>query len=157
MKKTTAFILVLTLILSACMLITGCSKDEQPPQVDNTTHTLPPTQAVTVEPEWAEVNCNIALIDASTNTTIISGEDFDIFAVYGTTDEDSYISIKVTQEATDIINSAQDLSEVQLVINGDTVGDITLKPGSFTGEIAFGHDFPYENLCILASSIRGLY
>lgn len=156
MKKTTAFIIVLALILSACMLITGCSKDETP-QVDNTTHTLPPTEAVTSEPEWAEINCDIALIDASTNTTIIFGEDFDIFAVYGTTDEDSYISIKVTQEATDIINSTQDLSQVQLVINGDTVGDITLKPGSFTGEIAFGHDFPYENLCILASSIRGLY
>lgn len=156
MKKTTAFILVLTLILSACMLITGCSEEEIP-QVDTTTHTIPPTEAGTIEPEWAEVNCDIALIDASTNTTIIYGEDFDTFAVYGTTDEDSYIEIKVTQEATDVINSVQDLSEVQLVINGDTVGDITLKPGSFTGEIAFGHDFPYENLCILASSIRGLY
>ncbi|MBQ8056761.1 MAG: hypothetical protein IJ275_00320 [Ruminococcus sp.] len=156
MKKITAIILALTLVLSTCLVITGCSEEEAP-QVDNSTHTLPPTEAVVIEPEWAEVDCDIALIDASTNTTIIYGDDFDTFAVYGSTDEDSYIAIKVTQEATDTVNSTQDLSNVQLVINGDTAGDIVIKPGSFTGEIAFGHDFPYENLCILASSIRGLY
>lgn len=155
MKKITALALVLTLILSICLFVTGCSKDKS--QDDNTVHTLPPTEATQAEPEWAEVDCDIALIKSLTSETILYGEDFETFAVYGTTDEDSYIEIKVSEEAVGVVNSAQDLSNLQLIINGDTVADIVIKPETFTGEITFGQDMPYESLCTLASSIRGLF
>ncbi|MBQ8860447.1 MAG: hypothetical protein IJ015_03810 [Ruminococcus sp.] len=152
MKKLTVILLALLM----CVFFSACNKPDVEVE-ETTTHTIPATQPPLIEPEWAEVNCDIALIDPNTNTTILYGEDFSTFAVIGTTDEDSYITIKTTDAATQIINSMDELPTLQLVINGDTRGDIVLKPDSFTGEFSFGHNLPYEALCQLASSIRGLF
>lgn len=156
MKKLTAIILVLTLILSLSVMLSGC-KEEKVPAPDTTTHTLPPTQASITEPEWAEVNCDIALFETATNTPVILNDDFETFALVGTNDEDSYITLKVSEDALNTIKSNQELSDLQLIINGDTVADLVIDPQTFTGEIKFGETYPYESLCVLASSIRGLY
>lgn len=152
MKKLT--IIILAIIM--CVTFSACTKTETAVE-ETTTHAIPATQPVIAEPEWAEVDCDIALIDANTNTTVLYGEDFTKFAVMGTTDEDSYIVIETTDEAKDVINSMTEIPTLQLVINGDTRGDIVIKVGTFTGEISFGHDFPYETLCQLAITIRGLF
>lgn len=156
MKKSTAIVLVLTLVFSLSIMFSGC-KEEKAPAPDTTTHTLPPTQATIAEPEWAEVNCDIALFETATNTPVILNEDFDTFALVGTNDADSYIVLKVTEEALNTIKANQALSDLQLIINGDTVADIVIDPATFTGEIKFGENHPYDSLCILASQIRGLY
>ena len=156
MKKSTAILLVLTLILSLCVVLTGC-KEEKTPAPDTTTHTLPPTQATIAEPEWAEVLCDIALFETATNTPVILNDDFDTFALVGSNDADSYIVLKVTEDALNTIKTNQSLSDLQLIINGDTVADIAIDPATFTGEIKFGENHPYDSLCILASQIRGLY
>ena len=156
MKKSTAILLVLTLILSLCVVLTGC-KEEKTPAPDTTTHTLPPTQATIAEPEWAEVLCDIALFETATNTPVILNDDFDTFALVGSNDADSYIVLKVTEDALNTIKTNQSLSDLQLIINGDTVADIVIDPATFTGEIKFGETYPYDSLCTLASQIRGLY
>lgn len=157
MKKSTAIVLVLTLILSLCVVLTGCKEDKTPPAPDTTTHTLPPTEASTPEPEWAEVLCDIALFETATNTPVLTGDDFETFALVGTNDADSYIVLKVSEAALNAITSTQSFSDLQLIINGDTVADITIDPATFTGEIKFGETYPYDSLCTLASQIRGLY
>ncbi len=159
MKKITAIILTLTLILSMCIIFTGCLAEDE--VTDNvSTHTLPPTESsitTTAEPEYAEVACDIALIQSTTNTTILYADDFETFALVGSNDNDSYITLKLSDTATDIIKSTPDLSSLQLVVYGDTCGDVEIDPTTFTGEIAFGYDYSYEALCNLASTIRGLY
>lgn len=157
MKKFTAIVLVLTLILSLSLVLTGCQEDEKTSAPDTTTHTLPPTQATIAEPEWAEVSCDIALFETATNTPILVNEDFQTFALVGSNDEDSYIILKVSEDAVNTVKSTQELSDLQLIINGDTVADLVIDPETFTGEIKFGENHPYDSLCVLASQIRGLY
>ncbi len=152
MKKLTVILLAILM----CMVLGACNESQNPID-ETTTHTIPATQPVVAEPEWAEVDCDIALIDPDTNTTILYGEDFSTFAVIGTTDEDSYITIKTTDMATNIVNSMADIPALQLIVNGETKGDVIIEAGSFDGEITFGHDYPYEALCELASTIRGLF
>ena len=157
MKKYTAIILALTLVLSLCLVFSGCKEEQPTAEPDTTTHTLPPTEAIDVEPEWAEVDCDIALFQTATSSPILYSEDFETFALVGTNDADSYIVLKLTDDAVNTIKSTQDLSDLQLIIYGDTVADIVIDPTSFTGEIKFGETYPYDSLCTLASTIRGLY
>lgn len=151
MKKLT----LIALLIITCVLFCACEKEEK--EQNNSTHTIPPTQAVIVEPEWAEVDCDMILANPETMETVLYAEDFETFAVIGTTDEDSYIKIKVTEEATQMIKTLGELPSLQLIVNGDTFADITIDPATFNGEIVFGEDIPYDVLCQRASYIRGLF
>lgn len=151
MKKLT----IIALVIMTCILFCACGEKEE--KEPNTTHTIPPTQAAVAEPEWAEVDCDIILANPENMETILYAEDFETFAVIGTTDEDSYIKIKVTDEATKMIKTLGELPTLQLIVNGDTIADITIDPATFNGEIEFGEDTPYEVLCQCASFIRGLF
>lgn len=152
MKKLTLIILAVLL----CVAFSACAEKEEVIE-ENTAHTIPATQPVVAEPEWAQVDCDISLVDADTNTVILYAEDFTNFAVMGTTDDDSYIILQTTEDGKNTVNSMTEVPSLQLVINGETKADVTFEVGAFTGEIEFGHALPYQTLCELASTIRGLF
>lgn len=153
MKKLT--LIILTVLL--CVMFTACAEKEPDITEETTAHTIPNTLPAVVEPEWAQVDCDIALVDADTNTVILSAEDFTIFAVIGTTDEDSYIILQTTEDGKGTVNALTEVPALQLVVNGETKADVTFEAGNFTGEIEFGHAIPYQALCELASTMRGLF
>lgn len=135
--------------------MTACEKNTEPTE-PTITHTLPPTENVSVDYEWVEIDCYMTISDAD-NNVIVNPEDFTTFAVVGSTDEDSYIIVKVSDEATATLNSVADKSQLFLLIGGDSFGDVSYGDGEFTGEIELGHSLPYEQVCNLATTIRGLF
>lgn len=152
MKK----LLIFTTIIMMCLSLVACVGDTTPTEEETSTHTLPPTETVVaVEPEWAEVNCDIKLINGDSQV-ILSSEDFDTFAVVGTNDDDSYIEIKVTNDAVDIVKSS-DLENATISINNKYSSSVTIDISTFDGKIEFGSPWSYDELCSLASTIRGLY
>ena len=154
MKKIIALMCVGLLAVS----ITACKNDPQPTEVPNETevHTLPPTENISDDYEWAEIDCYMTISDAD-NNVIVNPEDFTTFAVVGSTDEDSYIIVKVTEQATEALNNVADKSQLFLLIGGDSFGDVSYGEGEFTGEIELGHSLPYDQVCNLATTIRGLF
>ncbi|MBR2714824.1 MAG: hypothetical protein IKB73_01300 [Ruminococcus sp.] len=154
MKKLTLIILAIMM----CVMFASCAKEEvNNDDKSSTTHTIPASESVNeAEPEWAEIDCDMTLVDAQGNI-VLSGSDFETFALVGTNDDDSYILIKTSQEATDIVKTADPSSTLDLCINGNTVGGGSISPSEFNGEIKLGEDMTYETLCELANSIRGLF
>lgn len=152
MKKTALFLC----IIICALFTTACAG--QDPTTENLPHSIPATQPVVLEPEWAEIDCDISLVDADTSNIILMAEDFETFAVVGTTDEDSYIILKTSDEAVTMMQATSYVpTNLQLVVNGETKADISLDFATFNGEITFGEDMSYESLCELASIIRGLF
>ncbi len=152
MKKILSLLAVVLVCVSFCCCT---NKEDITPTVEpTTTHTIPPTENASTEYEWAEIDCELALNDKGGNA-VLYAEDFTTFAVAGSTDEDSRIIVKVTDEATDMINTigAADLS---LTINGESCDDVTF-PEEFTGEFEIGNNMTYEQVCELATTIRGLF
>lgn len=154
MKKL-AIILV---VIIMCFAFTACKDESEPTTTAETSvvHTLPPTEVVTDEYEWAEVDCDITIFDENGNA-IVYPESFETFAVVGSTDEDSYIKLKVTDEAKDVLSAIDSKENLALMINGDTYGDVTYCGEPFNGEIEIGHSFAYEQICNIATVIRGLF
>lgn len=153
MKKLLCILAVVLVCASFC----SCTNkgDTTPTAEPTTTHTLPPTENTTTEYEWAEIDCELALTDKDGNT-VAYADDFETFAIVGSTDDDSYIIVKLTDEATDIINTTSDVSELSLSINGEVYSDVTF-PDEFTGEIEIGNNMTFEQVCELATTIRGLF
>ncbi len=153
MKKTA---LILCVII--CVLFTTACTKQKDPTTETLPHSIPATQPVVLEPEWAEIDCDISLVDVDTNSIILMAEDFETFAVVGTTDEDSYIILKTTDDAVNMMQATSYVpSNLQLVVNGETKADIAIDFATFNGEITFGEKLSYESLCELASIIRGLF
>lgn len=154
MKK----LLIFTTIIMMCICMVACTGNTTPtePTEETSTHTLPPTETVAeIDPEWAEVNCNIKLLSGNSNV-ILSGEDFETFAVVGTNDDDSYIVVKVTEQAIDTIKSS-DFDNAVISINDTYNSSVNIDKSTFDGKIEFGSPWSYEQLCTIASNIRGLY
>lgn len=153
MKKAA---LILCIII--CVLFTTACTQQEESTTETLPHSIPATQPVVSEPEWAEIDCDISLVDADTNTVYLMAEDFETFAVVGTTDADSYTVLKIADESVAVLKTTSyQPSNLQLVVNGETKGDITVDFATFNGEITFGEDMTYESLCELASIIRGLF
>lgn len=151
MKKLS---LIATIIMM-CVLFCACAQ-ETVTETENTAHTLPPTQSIVTEPEWAEIDCDIALLDNSSNL-ILSSTDFETFAVVGSTDDDSYILLKVSEQATEMLLTMQDKNELYITVNGEVVASANIDTATFDGEITVGEDMTYDSLCELATTIRGLF
>ena len=149
--------LALILCIIICVLFTtACTREE--PTTETLPHSIPATQPVVSEPEWAEIDCDISLVDADTSNIILMTENFETFAVVGTSDADSYIVLKTTDDAVTMMQATSYApTNLQLVVNGETKADISLDFTTFDGEITFGEDMTYESLCELASIIRGLF
>ncbi len=148
-------ILSIIAVTLVCVCFASCTNKEAPSNTDATiAHTLPPTENVSTEYEWAEIDCELAINDKDGNA-VLYAEDFTTFAVAGSTDEDSYIIIKVTDEATDMINTIG-TSDLSLTINDEVCDDVCF-PEEFTGEFEIGKAMTYEQVCELATTIRGLF
>lgn len=148
-------ILSIIAVTLVCVCFASCTNKETPSTTDATiAHTLPPTENVSTEYEWAEIDCELAINDKDGNS-VLYAEDFATFAVAGSTDEDSYIIIKVTDEATDMINTIG-TSDLSLTINNEVCYDVCF-PEEFTGEFEIGKAMTYEQVCELATTIRGLF
>lgn len=155
MKRILALLCVAILVFS----LTACKGNSD--VTDTTTqatemHTLPPTENVSTDYEWAEIDCYMTISDYE-NNAIANPEDFTTFAMVGSTDEDSYIIVKVSEEATTALNNVADKSQLLLLIGGDSFGDVSYGEGEFTGEIELGHSMTYEQVCELATTLRGLF
>lgn len=149
MKK----LISITILIMLCVLCTACQSNEI--VESTTTHTLPPTEeSVAIEPEWAPVDCDIALIDSNENT-VVAAQDFETFAVIGT-DDNAYITIKVSDTAAQTLTSISS-QELSLTINGEYISKVSIDASTFAGEIELGHDLDYNSLCELATTIRGLF
>ena len=148
MKKLT---IILTAIL-LCVIFAGCASNTEPTE-PSVSHTIPPIEETTSEYEWAEIECELALTDSEGNTLLYS-EDFTYFAVVGSTDEDSYIVLQLTEDAQAMLSSV-DTTAVSLTIYGDTVSDVKVSDDKST--VTFGNSIPYATLCEYATTIRGLF
>lgn len=155
MKKISIFLLITT-ILSICILCCACGEQPTEETQAPTIHTMPPTTSLTIEPEWCEIDCNLSLIDTDSNE-VISENDFDTFALCGSDDTNSYITIKLSEQGTQIINSLSAPTELSLIIENTVLTKVTLDPATFNGEFDFGDDKSFETLCEYANTIRGLF
>lgn len=149
MKKLT--ILLLTVLM--CVFFAGCQGDTQPSAEPTESHTIAPTEISTTEYEWAQIECEISLFDSEGNTILYS-EDFTNFAVVGNTDADSYIILQLTDDAQSMLSTI-DTSSVSLAIYGDTMADVKVSEDKST--VTFGNSIPFESLCEIATTIRGLF
>ncbi len=151
----------ITIIVALCVLMCACSTTTVAPPLEEetTTHTLPPTQSETAEPEWAEVDSDIIL--SSGEEIVVGTQDFETFALMGSNDEDSYIILKVNDSGHKNILEYTSITSntLYLYLNGEEIEELTIDP--YTDDvpmtIEFGHDKSYEELCELASIIRGLF
>lgn len=153
MKK----LIALTMIIMLCVSLTACMGNTTPTE-EISTHTLPPTEAsVTVEPEWAEVDSDIALTDGE-NNMVVAAIDFETFALVGSNDDDSYIKIKLNDSGYKSLLEYTSITSntFYLTLNGEEIEEITYAD-DVPNPIEFGHDKSYAQLCELAGAIRGLY
>lgn len=149
--------IAITLIIMICISLTACMGNTTPSE-DVSSHTLPPTQAsVTVEPEWAEVDSDIALTDSENNTIVVAA-DFETFALVGTNDDDSYIKIMLNDSGYKSLIEYTSITSntFYLYLNGEEIEEITYA-SDVPNPIEFGHSKSYEELCQLAGAIRGLF
>ncbi len=144
----------ITLMIMLCVSLTACMGNTNPTE-EISTHTLPPTQAsVTVEPEWAPVDCDIALVDTNGNA-VFAADDFETFAVIGNDDTtSSYIIVRLTKDAASMLSTMEN-PYLTLTINGEEITDTAISTA--TGEIELGNNMDYAALCELATTIRGLF
>ena len=154
MKKLIAFLCVI--LMAICMTACNNTSDTTETIAETQTHTLPPTESVSDDYEWAEIDCTMTITD-SENNIVVYPEEFTTFAVVGSTDEDSYVIVKVSEEATTAINNVADKSHLFFLIGGDSFGDVSYGEGEFNGEIILGKSLPYDQVCNLATTIRGLF
>ncbi|MBQ4128947.1 MAG: hypothetical protein IJD68_04160 [Ruminococcus sp.] len=153
MKK----LLTVTLIIMLCVLCTSCAfTTTQEPTEDISTHTIPPTQDQTVAEEWAEIDCDIKLLDADGNT-VVGFDDFETFTLSGTNDDDSCIKVKLSETATQMLCSLPEPTQLYIYISDEKIAPVNIDPATFNGEIAFGSDLSFDKLCELATAIRGLF
>ncbi|MBE6824801.1 MAG: hypothetical protein E7513_05590 [Ruminococcaceae bacterium] len=154
MKKQ--LLLLFTLILMICVVCTACSSTKEPTE-ETSAHTLPPTEATIAEPEWVEVDCDIALVD-SDGAVVVPAVDFETFALVGTNDDDSYIKIKLNDSGyMSLIEYTSITSNTfYLYLNGEEIEEITYAD-DVPNPIELGHDMSYQELCELATTIRGLF
>ena len=155
MKKIIAAVMALALLLS----LVGCGSAPEPPTEPVTAaptepppqmHTVAPT-AAEPEPEWAPVDCDISL--ESDGETVVDSSGFEYFAIVGSED-DSMLSFKLSELSSKLLKSRGEDSVYTLVLNGKEIGSAV--PDESYEELILDEKLPYEYLCELATSIRGV-
>ncbi len=152
MKKLALILLALIM----CTAFVGCNNHNEQTKQTNTKHTVPATDAINSELEWAQILCDLQLNDSKGQPVLLTN-DFEMFALTGSTDTDSYITIKVTDDATNMLKALKQAEQMSLLINNIEVAKVTIDPNSFDGKFDFGHDDSFSQLCEYSNIIRGLY
>ncbi len=147
MKKTTLLIIVALL----CVLLVSCKKETPP---ENTLHTMPPTENSSLEPEWAQIDCDIALLDSNLEVVLLM-DSFDTFALVE--DNESYIIVRVTDDAKKQLCSATTINDYSITLENEVIADVTVDPDTFNGEFIIGKGMPTEDVYILCDRFRNFY
>ena len=152
MKK----LVLILLALIMCTAFVGCNNQNENNEETKTKHTVPATDAINDELEWAGILCDLQLNDSSGQCVLLSN-DFEMFALSGSTDTDSYITMKVTDDAAKMLKALPQSEQMTLLINNIEVAKITIDPKTFDGKFEFGHSDSFSQLCEYSNIIRGLY
>ena len=151
MKRISVILLMIALI----SVLTACGQEQeatvQPtaapqPQL----HTVAPTTA-DAEPEWAPVDCKLELI--SGDQVFADTDDFECFALSGS-DDSAVILLKLNDTAAQELVSLDELNDYVLTIDGEKIGGADLSDDC--KQITLTGDYTYDELCELATRIRGL-
>lgn len=148
-------IAILLLAVMIVFTLSACAQSTDEVVEETSAHTIPPTQAVTTDYEWAEIDCDITLTDADSNVVAFA-DDFEMFALVGTNDDDSCIRLKLSENATSMLCSVGEQT-LTVSINSQVVDSVTISPDTFDGEFEICSDLSFESLCELATTIRGLF
>lgn len=144
------------MILAAVPAFVGCAKNDDSKANASDTAAEAETRLFgrTEEPEWAPVDCDIAL--SSGGTVYAQNADFPTFAIVGTNSDNGALVFIVEQTAAAVLSaSAVDADSYILTVNGeDLSGSVSFNDGCT--EMTFKGDCSYTELCEIASVIRGL-
>lgn len=154
MKK----IISILMIAAIALLMFGCSKSEdkktseknaEPATVENTR-----PFGRTEEPEWAPVDCDIALV--INDTVCAENSDFPTFALIGSNIDDCGLLFEVDKTAAGVLSMNYDESaDCYLAVNGEALNGTVSFNDDFT-EMTFRGDYNYTEMCEIASTVRGL-
>lgn len=155
MKKIFLITAALTLIMAGCA---GCAQNTAPtepetqPETQPQLHTVAPMNDTDSEPEWGYVDCDIAVVN-SENETVLSKNDFEAVAV-SASGENAALLFRVTSQGADVM-AATGEETLAVTLDGEKIG--SLNPQNITdSEFTLAGDYTYEEICDLATRIRGL-
>lgn len=147
-------VLIFVLSISAC----GEKKDEKKSTEEATQlHTMISRKSDS-DDEWCKIYAEVSLKDKDKND-ILTSSDIDSFTLKGNTDNNSYISIKIKDEALDMLKymyKTQKGETLSLYIAHKKLCDIKFTEDILKGSIDIGKDIPYTTLCQWSSALRGL-
>ncbi len=153
MKKLLAIFMIVLMCITLCACNNSPSTE---PTEETSAHTLAPTQAENTQEEWVEIDCDISLKNAD-GVSIIGAPDFETFTLCGTNDEDSCIKLKLSEIAVEVLCSYTEPTVFYVYIGLDKIASANIDPATFDGVIEIGSDLSYNELCELATTIRGLF
>ena len=151
MKRISVILLMIALI----SVLTACGQEQEAtvaptaapqPQL----HTVAPTTAA-AEPEWAPVDCDLELV--SGGQAYADRDDFECFALSGS-DDSAVILMKLSDAAAHELSSLTELNEFSVTVDGEEIGGADLSDDC--KQVTLKGDYTYEELCELATRIRGL-
>ena len=150
MKRIIVLFSVLAVVMLAACGAQPEPVTEAPTEPEPQLHTVAPTEAV-AEPEWAPVDSELSL--ERDGQIYAQGEDFVSFALVG--DGDSVkLMFELSELAAGVLSSQDDPSGFTLSLNGEAIGSAVLS--SDCTELTLDGEHSYEELCELATVIRGL-
>ena len=155
MKRITALLLALLL----CAALAACSSSQTQPTVateapaaetEQQKFTLAP-KIEQIEPEWSPIDCELYLADEN-GDEYAAADEFECFALAGSSDEDGALLFKPTEELLTRIGLDDTFHTAwHLYIEGEEIGEMTLEEDQFTLS-----GMPFSDLCELATLIRGV-
>ena len=150
MKRIIAVLLASLFLLA----LTACKSEPEPTaaptQPEPQPHTVSPASTVE-EPEWAPVDSDVALL--SDGEPFAASDAFTYFAIVGR-GEDAVIRLKVNSLTASMLKSAEGEPVYSVTLNGKKIGDA--KVSEDFEELTLINDYSYEELCELATDIRGV-
>lgn len=152
MRKLTGLfsILLLILMLTACSGTVAAPTEPTEPEPATQRFTLAPKDDTAAEPEWCPLDCELSLTDES-GEVYATAEDFLCFAIVGSSDEEAKLLFKPTDEAAKMLSVCA-VGEWRMTLAGEDIG--TVVPSVSFDEFSLAGS--YDDLCVLATTIRGL-
>ena len=150
--------LSILMIAAVALLMFGCSKSDDKQSSDTSSASAAEAETrpfgKTAEPEWAPVDCEISLY--SGNLVYAQNADFPTFAIVGDSDVNCALLFTVDKTAAAVLSMNQDEGiKYALSVNGDELTGTVSFNDDFT-EMTFKGAYSYEDMCSIASVIRGL-
>ena len=150
MKRIIVLIAILAVISLAACGAEPLPPTEAPTEPVPQLHTLAPTEAV-AEPEWVPVDSDLTLERGG--EVYAQGEDFERFALV---EDDGVFCLKfgLGEFACAVLGSQGSVEGFSLALNGEDIGGVSLSADC--AELTLIGDYTYDELCVLATRIRGL-